>query len=250
MALTTDPTPDPQQEGISLDELAQAFAEVMSKPPKAKVEAETLETPDEAALSSAPSDQQPGSESQIAPEPPPIEDSCPISPRAILEAMLFVGDRGNCSLSAARAAELMRGVEPGEIDGLIEELNRHYARSGCPYEIVRDGEGCRLVLRKQFFALRDRFYGRVREAKLSQAAVDILAIVAYQQPLTPEQISTMRGKPSSHVLSQLVRRGLLRTERQPGKRRAVQYFTTDRFLTLFGLETLAELPQSEELERQ
>ena len=60
----------------------------------------------------------------------------------------------------------------------------------------------------------------------------------------------MRDKPSGHVLSQLVHRGLLRIERLPGKRRTVQYFTTERFLKLYGLETLADLPQSEEVDRQ
>ena len=98
--------------------------------------------------------------------------------------------------------------------------------------------------------MRDRFHGRIREARLSQAAIDVLAVVAYQQPLTAEQIGRLRGKPCSHVLSQLVHRGLLRIERKPGKRRTVQYFTTDRFLDLFGLQTLADLPRSEELDRQ
>ena len=79
----------------------------------------------------------------------------------------------------------------------------------------------------------------------------MLAIVAYQQPLSAEQIGTVRGKPSGPVLSQLVHRGLLRIERLPGQAGGrVQYFTTDRFLHLFGLQTLADLPQSEELDRQ
>ena len=164
--------------------------------------------------------------------------------------MLFVGDRDNRPLTAARAAELMRGVEPGEIGGLIEELNQRYTRSGCPYFVAEDSDGYRITLRKPFHPLREQFYGRIREARLSQAAIDVLAIVAYQQPLSAEQIGAVRGKPSGPVLSQLVHRGLLRIERLPGKRRTVQYFTTDRFLQLFGLQTLADLPQSEELDRQ
>jgi segregation and condensation protein B len=164
--------------------------------------------------------------------------------------MLFVGDRGNTALTAARAAELMRGVEPGEIAGLVRELNHRYARNECPYFITEDADGYRLALRKPFYAMRDRFFGRIREARLSQSAIDILAIVAYQQPLTAETINTVRGKSSTGVLSQLVRRGLLRIERQAGKRSTAHYYTTDRFLRLFGLETLADLPQSEELDRQ
>ena len=178
------------------------------------------------------------------------DDAGPVTPLSILEAMLFVGDRGNRPLTAARAAELMRGVEPGEIAGLVQELNQRYEKNACPYYVAEDSDGFRMTLRKPFHPLREKFFGRTRAARLSQAAIDVLAIVAYQQPLTSDEITTVRSKPSGAVLSQLVHRGLLRIERLPGKKKVVQYFTTDRFLTLFGLQTLADLPQSEELERQ
>ena len=70
---------------------------------------------------------------------------------------------------------------------------------------------------------------------------------AFAQPA--QQISRLRGKPSSRVLAQLVRRGLLSVRRMDDKRRTAQYFTTDRFLRLFGMERLDDLPQSEELDR-
>ncbi len=186
----------------------------------------------------------------------PADESVPVTPLGILEAMLFVGDRDNRPLTAARAAELMRGVESGEIGGLVGELNQRYTQSACPYFVAEDSDGYRITLRKPFHPLREQFYGRIRQARLSQAAIDVLAIVAYQQPLSAEQIGTVRGRPSGPVLSQLVHRGLLRIERRGtceagrGKRPSVQYFTTDRFLQLFGLQTLADLPQSEELDRQ
>ncbi len=221
---------EPPEQGISLDELTEAFAQVMGSGPSGEPQ------PDETAEQEA---------DQAAAEQ---DDPCPISPRSILEAMLFVGNRENRPLSSAQAAELMRGVEPGEIAGLVDQLNHCYAADGCPYHITNDGPGYRLALRKAFHPLRNRFYGRIREARLSQAAIDALAVVAYQQPLTAEQIGRLRGRPSSHVLAQLVRRGLLRIERQQTKRRTAQYFTTDRFLKLFGLKTLDDLPRSEELE--
>ena len=249
MASNLEPTPDPpRQEGVSLDELVQAFAQVMGAAPKST----TTEPPCPAPPTEAPAEP---TAATVEPLPEPLEpaaddDSCPVNPRTILEAMLFVGDRDNQTLSSARAAELMRGVDRSEIGSLVHELNQRYAANGSPYYIAAEGDAYRMAIRRPFHAVRDRFYGRIREARLSRAAIDVLAIVAYQQPLTAEQISTLRGKPSSHVLSQLVHRGLLRIERLPGKRRTVQYFTTDRFLKLFGLQTLADLPQSEELERQ
>ena len=99
-----------------------------------------------------------------------------------------------------------------------------------------------------FPSLRDRFYGRVREARLSQAAVDVLAIVAYRQPVTAPQIAELRGKPSSRLLSQLVRRGLLEIRRPDDRRSNPEYRTAERFLELFGLQSLEDLPQSEDLD--
>ncbi len=241
-------TDTPDQDPISLDELARAFAQVMGTPPQGR--APQGPQPPVAAADPVAGELQPPHESAVAIEESNGDDSGPVTPLGIVEAMLFVGDRDNRPLTAARAAELMRGVDVGEVDGLIQELNRRYRQSGCPYFVAEDSDGYRITLRKPFYPLRQQFYGRIRDARLSQAAVDVLAIVAYQQPLSAEQIGAVRGKPSGAVLSQRVHRRLLRIERLPGKRRAVQYFTTDRFLQLFGLQTLADLPQSEELDRQ
>lgn len=252
MSQTHDQQPEPcQPQGISLDELTEAFAQVMSTEAGAKAERgeqaeetgqpETIELPADQTI-----DRSAGQQSE-----PAEDDPCEISPRTILEAMLFVGNRDQRPLAAARAAELMRGVEPQEIAGLVGQLNQRYAANGCPYHVVYESGGYRLTLRKAFHPLRNRFYSRIRQARLSQAAVDVLAIVAHRQPLVSEQISQLRGKPSSHLLAQLVRRGLLRIERrQTERRRKTLYFTTDRFLKLFGLESLDDLPHSEELDRR
>lgn len=170
------------------------------------------------------------------------DDQCPITPAAVLEAMLFVGDPDGNPIAPSRAAELMRGVSPGEIAALVDELNARYRADRRPYHIVSQGSGYRLTLRPEFASLRNRFFGKVRESRLSQAAVDVLAIVAYQQPITADEINKLRGKPSGHVLNQLVHRQLLRIERS-GPRRVARYHTTDRFLELFGLESLDDLPR-------
>ncbi len=240
----------PDQDPISLDELAQAFAQVMGVPPHGRAR-EELQPPVGKTTTEA-DELQPMSlhEPAVGVDKSIGDDPGPLTLLGILEAMLFVGDRDSRPLTAGRAAELMRGVEPCEIGGLIEELNRRYTQNGCPYFVAENSDGYRITLRKPFHPLRELFYSRIREARLSQAAIDVLAVVAYQQPLSAEQIGAVRGKPSGPVLSQLVHRGLLRIERLPGKRQMVQYFTTDRFLQLFGLQTLADLPQSEELDRQ
>ena len=178
-----------------------------------------------------------------------VEGVIDASPRTILEAMLFVGNEGNEPLTASQAVELMRGVDVQEIDRLVDELNASYQHEDCPYHIVPVGAGYRLQLRDEFDRLRDRFYGRIRRIRLSQAAIDVMAIVAYHQPTTRAEVERMRGKPSGSLLTQLVRREILQVERVDRSAGGKTYRTTGRFLSLFGLESLADLPRSDEFEK-
>lgn len=175
--------------------------------------------------------------------------ACEISPRTILEAMLFVGHPGNEPLTAKQIASLMRGVLPREIDELVKELNEHYEASGVPYRIESEGPGYRMGLTAEFRGLRDKFLGKVREVRLPTAAVDVLAIVAYNQPVGRDDVEKLRGKASGSVLNQLVRRGLLRVDLAEERGRRPLYYTTDRFLDLFHLDSLDDLPRSQDLDR-
>ncbi len=256
MSQTPEPPPEPPREqGISLDELAAAYAQSMggraepaAGPEQPPPKQQPTELAAEAVELAASSDTAAGL--PLPDAETPDDDPCPVSPTTILEAMLFVGNQQNDPLTADRAAELMRGVTPEEIPALVDGLNRRYAANRCPYRIVGERAGYRLSLCKAFEPVRNRFYGRVREARLSQAALDVLAIVAYRQPVTAEDVHRLRDTPSSHILTQLVRRQLLQIERSPEKPRRVTYHTTDRFLELFGIESLDDLPQVEDLERR
>lgn len=244
MSHTPEPPFDSQPPAISLDALAEAFAQAMGTAatvsPSQEGEDDGLPT---ARTDDDDEPSQVAGQIELAADAPDPDDCCPLSPRSLLEAMLFVGDREGQPLSPQRMAELIRGVEPGEIAGLVDELNADYAATGSAFFIANEGAGYRMTLRRGLDALRDRFFGRAREAKLSRAAVDCLAIVAYQQPISGEQVSRFRGKPSAHVLAQLVHRGLLKLERSSGSQRTAEYRTTDRFLQLFHLESLDELPR-------
>lgn len=176
-------------------------------------------------------------------------DPCEINPRSVVEAMLFVGRPDNGSFSARELAAAMRGCSPGEITDAVAELNEVYERDGAPYEIVGSQSGYRLSLRNEFARVRDKFHGKVREAKLSRAALEVLSVVAYNQPTSGEEVNRLRGTPSGAVLAALVRLRLVRQDRPAEATKPVQYSTTDRFLRLFGLESLAALPKSEELEK-
>ena len=229
----------PDDQGVSLEELAQAYAKLLDRGDDPYLAVPDTETPSGmAAVADEAVDEE-------EPQPPEDEQAvCDISPGSILEAMLFVGHPENEPLTSEKIASYMRGVRSQEIDELVVELNQTYAEEGFPFRIESVGAGYRMALRDEFNSLRDKFYGRNRAAKLSQAAIDVLAIVAYRQPLTRDEVDSLRGKPSGTILTQLVRRRLLRMERPTEKPRTPRYHTTDRFLEVCGLESLRDLPES------
>jgi len=232
----------PDDQGLSLDELSQAYAALLAKgsDPYSEAGPQTDQPTAETAASDDDSVQ------SVAPDP----DTFAITPKSIVEAMLFVGHPTAEPLTSERIAALMRGVQPAEVDDLVRELNAEYAAARAPYRIESVGPGYVMRLESQFGPLRDTFHGRIREARLSQAAIDVLAISAYHQPVTADEIERFRGKPSGAILAQLVRRDLLSIERAADKKSKPRYRTTPRFLELFGLESLGELPRSHDLDRE
>jgi segregation and condensation protein B len=168
-----------------------------------------------------------------------------VTPGQIVEAVLFVGRPDNQPLESRAIAAIMGSISPPEVESLVAELNAEYAANGCPYTIASEGAGFRLVLRSELSAVRDRYQRRIRAARLSPAAIEVLAMVAYRGPLTADEISRQRGTPSGPVLRQLVQRQLLRIERRNETPRKAVYHTTERFLAVFGLASLGDLPKSE-----
>jgi segregation and condensation protein B len=232
----------PPTSGLALDELSAALAKMLGQGDDPYRDGAA--TPVDSTTQSAPD------EVAIDPAGGQADDDYEVTPRSILEAMLFVGSPDNEPLTSKHVAGLMRGVRPAEIDALVRELNEAYDSRRCPYRIIADGPGYRLALRDEYSGVRDKFHGRARQARLSQAAIEVLAAVAYHAPVTVDEISRMRGVASGAVLTQLVRRQLVRLERSTGKPRRVQYSTTPRFLQLFGLESLDDLPRSQDLEQK
>jgi segregation and condensation protein B len=231
---------EPDDQGLSLNELSQAYAALLAQGADPYPQESKLPAAEDTSLL-ARADIEPPAVAKAS--EPPFE----VTPRSILEAILFVGHPSGEPLTSERMAALMRGVRPAEIDDLIRDLNSEYETQGAPYTIESVGPGYRLVLRPELDALAAAFHGRIREARLSQASIDILAIVGYHQPVAAAEIERLRGKPSGAILSQLVRRDLLALERPSTKGETPRYRTTARFLELFGLESLAELPRSHDV---
>ena len=172
---------------------------------------------------------------------------CELSPKSILEALLFVGSTDpEEPLTTRKIASWIRGVSPKEITQLAKELQREYEQTGSAFRVQRERNQFRLILASDYEVVRESFYGEVRKAKLSQQAIDVLAIVAYNQPIKKEEVNELRSRDCGSILNQLVKRNLVGWSPDQEKPKLKQYHTTDRFLDLFGLESIEDLPQSEE----
>jgi len=189
---------------------------------------------------------------------PPIEEAVPIAeavneeevppaPLQIIEAMLFIGGP---PLSAAKATDSIRGFDAEQFRSTIETLNRVYRMQNRPYTVTTTEQGCTLTLRPRFAGLKERLYGGPREARLTQQALDVLSLVTYRQPVAKAEVDSVRGMESGAVLRQLIRLGLISiSQRADAKKREVSYSTTPRFLELFNLKSLEDLPQTGDAQR-
>lgn len=161
----------------------------------------------------------------------------------VIEALLFVG---NEPLAPDRVQSAFPSITSFEFLQAIRKLTYRYETQNRPYRIRRTGEGYVLELKQQF---RENLRARTRVdrgVKLPRPVVEVLSLVAYRQPITKEEIETLSGADPSGAIRQLLRRGLIeRQSREKGV--SPTFVTTQRFLELFQIESLEELPSSEEL---
>ena len=228
--MTAAPASGPPQR-FSLERLSSAFARLMG----------ATSTAEKAAVTKP----------QIAVEPDDAvddDDALPVTPRMIVEGMLFVGGADGKSLTARAMASHMRNVSPEEVATLVDELNAAYRQDEAAYEIVIDAGAYRLQLRRDLGAMREQFRGQQRAATLTPAAIEVLSIVAYRQGVTTEELNKLRDSQSHAILAQLVRRQLVRVERGAEAPRVARYHTTERFNQLFGVSSAADLPRNEDLD--
>jgi segregation and condensation protein B len=169
-----------------------------------------------------------------------------IPPRAIIEAALFVGGK---PLTTKKLCSLLNDeYSSSYVDDLLDDLNRQYNDEARPYEIRMEEGGYRLILRHDFERIRNRVYGfGPKEVKLTQDALEVLALIAYRQPITKDEIVAAGKDKAAGILRQLLRRELIAIERTEEKKAEVKYITTNRFLQVFGLGHIEELPYSESL---
>jgi len=164
--------------------------------------------------------------------------------KPIVEALLFASE-GPLLLGRLKA---LLNVDPEVIVKAVDRLNREYWETGRAFLIVEVAGGFQMATRSQFAPWVRKLSGR-SEARLSKAALEVLAIIAYRQPVTRQEVEAIRGVSSGGVLAGLLQRGLIRiTGRSDAPGRPLLYGTTRKFLQTFGLRSLEELPKPEEIE--
>jgi segregation and condensation protein B len=166
--------------------------------------------------------------------------------KTIVEALLFAAGE---PLSARQLAVLVEDATPAQVDDVVAELEADYLREGRAFRIQRIAGGWRLVSRPEFAPWVRRMVETGRTTRLSQAALETLAIVAYKQPVTRGELESIRGVSVDAVIQTLVDRGLVTiVGRGEGLGRPLLYGTTSLFLEYFGLPGLEALPRPEELQ--
>jgi segregation and condensation protein B len=163
--------------------------------------------------------------------------------KTILEGILFVADEPVTIAQLAETLQIQRSLTREAVRLLVEEYRERGLR------IQHEGERVQMITAPQVAPYVERFLGLQFSGKLSSAALETLAIIAYRQPITRPEIEAIRGVNCQGVLKNLTARGLIEeVDRLDTVGRPIVYGTTFEFLQYFGLENLAELPKLEETE--
>jgi segregation and condensation protein B len=162
-----------------------------------------------------------------------------MEPLAALEAVLFVAE---APVPAGELAEVLE-ISIDEAERLLAELGESFDRRGSGLVLRRAGDGYRLYSRPEAYPYLERFSSSATARKLSGAALEVLSVVAYRQPVSRGQVAEIRGVDSESALRSLERMGLVEEAgRLPSPGNPAVYRTTDLFLEKLGLTSLAELP--------
>ncbi len=174
------------------------------------------------------------------------EDAAQAELRAILEAIVYVTDE---PLTAAQIADAL-GEPRDKITRLLEELVEEYSRPYHGLTVREVAGGYKMSTKPEHHEAIRRFVKRLQPPlKLSMAALETLAVIAYKQPVTAPEIMEIRGVQGAGVLKTLLDRKLITTAgRKNVMGRPILYKTTKEFLVQFGLKDLSELPTLKEFE--
>ena len=167
--------------------------------------------------------------------------------KRILEAVLFAAGH---PVTFEKLGEVL-GISAEEAEALAADYAKEYESCGLPrgIQLLILGKACQLVTKEVFAPYIREALGIKRGGNLSGSSMEVLAVVAYNQPVTRSYIDVIRGVDSSYAVTSLLDKGLIEAVgRLDAPGRPMLYGTTDKFLRVFGLNSLADLPETEALD--
>jgi segregation and condensation protein B len=177
---------------------------------------------------------------QPAAEPQPETLEVPLAPlRPALEAVLMVADQPLDHLTLASVV----GYPPDQVAEALVDLAREYAEADRGFDLRNVAGGWRYYTRDEYAPVVEKFVRDGQQARLTQAALETLAVVAYKQPVSRARVSAIRGVNVDGVMRTLVARGLVEECGTDAATNAVLYRTTGYFLERIGISSLEELPE-------
>ena len=178
-------------------------------------------------------------------EPPALDPHARDTKLARLEAVLLMADE---PLPARRLADAAGLADAAEARSQIEKLKALYDADDSAYQIEELAGGYQLLTRPRYHPWLTRLKRTGHELRLTPAALETLAVIAYKQPIMRAEVEKVRGVACAEIVRHLMEKGLVRVAgRHDSLGRPQLYGTTRRFLQVFGLNTLKDLPEVEAL---
>jgi segregation and condensation protein B len=231
------------QDAEPLDEF-DTIAETATVATEDAADPETAEIADDDPIEDAPAAELPAAEAS-SPDEPSLDDPALIPLISLLESLLFVAEE---PVEPAKLAQALDRTI-GEVDAGLVLLMERCERENRGIRLQRRGGRVQLVTNPAAASAVEAFLNLDLSTHLSGPALEALAVIAYQQPVTRSQIEAVRGVDCSGVLRKLQQQGLIEeTGRLEAVGRPILYGVTDLFLQHFGLTSLGELPQLPDLD--
>ena len=166
--------------------------------------------------------------------------------KQIVESLIFASDE---PVSAEQLKKYIEDTTIRDIKKAVEQLNLEYSQQNRAFQITTFAGGFQMVTREAFAQwVKKLFFKRIKQ-RLSQAALETLAVVAFKQPVSNSEISSIRGVNCDGVLRTLLERKLITISgRSDGPGRPLLYKTTKEFLVYFGINSISDLPKPREIE--
>lgn len=157
-----------------------------------------------------------------------------------IEVLVFASDK---PISAEKIAFLLEIDDSQSVDKMIEKLNLEYNDQGRTFCIRKVAGGYKFATDRQYYHLVEKLYEEKKDISLTASALEVLAIVAYHQPITRPKVDAIRGVSSQYHIKNLLEVKLLKIAgRMKTFGRPLLYATTDKFLEFFGLNAIEDLP--------